>query len=92
MLPDLIRRRVIVHGRVQGVYFRGSLRERALAHGVEGWVCNRSDGTLEAVLEGPQEAVARMIGFCETGPRRADVQRVDVTVETPQGLSGFAVR
>ncbi len=83
---------MIVYGRVQGVFFRGSLRERADAHGVEGWVCNRSDGTLEAVLEGPREAVERVVRFCETGPPRADVQRVEVCDEAPQGVSGFAVR
>jgi len=92
MQPDLVRRRVIVHGRVQGVFFRGSLRERALAHGVQGWVCNRSDGALEAVLEGSREAVARVIRFCERGPSRADVQGIEVSAEAPQGLSGFAVR
>lgn len=87
-----IRRRVVVHGRVQGVWFRESTRERARAHGVSGWVANRPDGTVEAVLEGPPEAVDRVVRFCETGPPRARVERVEVTEEEPEGLSGFSVR
>jgi acylphosphatase len=91
MQPDVVRRRVIVQGRVQGVFFRGSVSERARAHGVDGWVCNRSDGRLEAVLEGPREAVERVVRFCRTGPPRADVQRVEVSDEVPEGMSGFSV-
>ena len=82
----------MVHGRVQGVFFRDSARERARAHGVVGWVCNRSDGAVEAVLEGPAEAVERVLRFLETGPPRAQVDRVDVSEESPEGLSGFQVR
>ena len=89
---ELVRRRVIVYGRVQGVWFRGSLSERARAHGVGGWVANRPDGNLEAVLEGPREDVERLIRFCKTGPPRADVQRVQVSEEVPEGVSGFSVR
>ena len=92
MEPDLIRRRVVVHGRVQGVFFRGSVHERARAHGVSGWVANRPDGTLEAVLEGSRAAVERMVRFCETGPPRARVERIEVSAEPPEGVSGFAVR
>ena len=90
--PDLVRRRVIVHGRVQGVWFRGSLSERARADGVGGWAANRADGTVEAVLEGPPEAVERVIRFCRTGPPRADVHRVAVSDEPPRGVSEFTVR
>ena len=92
MNGELIRRRVTAHGRVQGVFFRDSARERATAHGVSGWVCNRSDGAVEAVLEGPPEAVERVIRFFETGPASADVERLDVQDEEPEGLSGFKVR
>jgi acylphosphatase len=87
-----IRRRAVVHGRVQGVFFRDSTRERARAHGVAGWVCNRPDGALEAVLEGPREAVERVLRFLETGPPRARVAGVEVSEEEPLGLSGFEVR
>ena len=88
---DRIRRRAIVHGRVQGVFFRDSTRQRANAHGVAGWVSNRSDGAVEAVLEGPPEAVDRVLRFLETGPPNATVDRVDVSDEEPEGLTGFSV-
>lgn len=92
MEDERIRRRAVVHGRVQGVFFRDSARERARAHGVSGWVSNRSDGTVEAVLEGPAESVERILRFLETGPPRADVERVEVSEEPPEGLSEFSVR
>jgi len=92
MPADVIRRRVVIHGRVQGVFFRDSTRERASAHGVAGWVRNRSDGAVEAVLEGPREAVERVLRFVETGPPPAQVDAVDVSEEEPEGLSGFEIR
>jgi acylphosphatase len=87
-----IRRRAIVHGTVQGVFFRDSTRERANAHGVAGWVSNRSDGAVEAVLEGAPDAVQQVLRFLETGPPHASVDRVDISDEEPEGLSGFSVR
>jgi acylphosphatase len=87
-----IRRRAVVHGRVQGVFFRDSTRERANAHGVAGWVSNRSDGAVEAVLEGPPDKVDRVLRFLHTGPRQASVDHVDVSEEEPEGLTGFSVR
>jgi acylphosphatase len=92
MEAERIRRRAVVRGRVQGVFFRDSVRERAQAHGVAGWVCNRSDGAVEAVLEGPAEAVDRVLRFLEIGPQRAQVESVEVSEEPPEGLSGFQVR
>jgi acylphosphatase len=92
MASERIRRRVVVHGGVQGVFFRDSARERARAHDVDGWVRNRGDGAVEAVLEGPADAVQRVVRFFETGPSRADVENVEVTEEEPEGLSGFEVR
>jgi acylphosphatase len=89
---DNIRRHAIVHGNVQGVFFRDSTRERANAHGVAGWVSNRSDGAVEAVLEGPPAAVDRVLRFLETGPPHASVDHVDVSDEEPEGISGFSVR
>jgi acylphosphatase len=86
-----VRRHVVVHGRVQGVFFRDTARERARAHGVAGWVRNRSDGAVEAVFEGSPEAVERLVRFCETGPPRAWVDRVEVLEEEPDGLTGFRV-
>ncbi len=92
MPDDVIRRRVTAHGRVQGVFFRDSVRQRARAHGVSGWVCNRSDGAVEAVLEGPPDDVDRVVRFFETGPPDAKVESVDVRDEQPEGLTGFEVR
>ena len=87
----MIRRRVIVHGHVQGVFFRETVRRRADAAGVAGWVRNRADGSVEAAFEGAQDAVDRLIRFCEEGPRGAQVDWVDVASETPEGLTGFAI-
>jgi acylphosphatase len=92
MTDDVIRRRVIAQGRVQGVFFRDSARERARAHGVSGWVRNRDDGAVEAVLEGNREAVERVIRFFDTGPPHASVEHLQVEEEEPQGLDGFEVR
>jgi acylphosphatase len=88
----VIRRHVVVHGRVQGVFFRDSTRQRARQHGVAGWVRNNWDGTVEAVFEGEPEAVERLVEFCRRGPRGAEVERVGVADEEPEGLSGFDVR
>ena len=88
----MIRRRAVVHGNVQGVFFRDSARREAEKAGVAGWITNNSDGTVEAVFEGDEEAVEAMIRFCREGPGRADVERVEVTDEEPEGLEGFSIR
>jgi acylphosphatase len=87
-----VRRRVVVHGRVQGVFFRDTARRRAQQHGVAGWVRNNWDGTVEGVFEGDPEAVERLVAFCREGPRGAHVERVEVHDEPPEDLTGFAVR
>jgi acylphosphatase len=92
MQGNVIRRRVVVYGQVQGVLFRHSTRECAQAHGVSGWVRNRADGAVEAVLEGPVEAVDRVVRFCETGPAYARVDRIEASAQQPEGLTGFAIR
>ena len=88
---SVVRRRVMVHGRVQGVFFRDSLRERAQSRGVAGWVRNRPDGSVEAALEGEPDAVEGVLAFMRAGPRGAEVERVDVAEEEPEGLTGFDV-
>jgi acylphosphatase len=88
----VIRRRVVVHGYVQGVFFRDSVRRLARQRGVNGWVANRPDGTVEAVFEGEADAVERLVDFCRIGPRGAQVESVDVSDEDPEGLTGFTVR
>jgi acylphosphatase len=87
----VIRRRVVVHGRVQGVFFRDTVRRMAEQRGVAGWARNNPDGTFEAAFEGAPEAVERLVAFCREGPRGAHVERVDVFDEDPEGASGFAV-
>jgi acylphosphatase len=84
-----IRRRVIVDGHVQGVFFRDTTRRQATARDVAGWVRNNPDGTVEAVFEGEPDAVDAMVRFAHEGPRGAVVQRVDVIEEQAEGLSGF---
>jgi acylphosphatase len=91
-MSDVVRRRVVVHGYVQGVFFRDTTRREASRRGVAGWVSNRPDGAVEAVFEGPEDAVTAMVEFCEGGPRGADVDRVEVSDEEPEGLTGFDVR
>lgn len=86
-----IRRRVIVHGFVQGVFFRDTVRRRATSAGVAGWVRNNRDGTVEAVFEGEADAVERLVAFCREGPRGARVDRIEIFDEDPEGLAGFAV-
>jgi acylphosphatase len=81
----VVRRRVIVHGRVQGVGFRYSLTRAAQTQGVAGW----ADGTLEAVLEGEPEAVESLIRLSREGPRGAQVERVELFEEEPEGLTRF---
>ena len=88
----MIRRRVVVHGRVQGVFFRDSTQREADSAGVAGWVRNCGDGTVEAVFEGEDAAVERMLDFVRGGPGRADVDDVEVHHEEPEGLQRFAVR
>jgi acylphosphatase len=87
-----VRRRVSVHGRVQGVGFRFGVVRAAGTRGVNGWVRNCADGSVEAVLEGDASAVESVVRFCREGPRGAAVSRVDVREEEPEGLRGFDVR
>jgi acylphosphatase len=87
----VIRRRVVVHGFVQGVFFRDSTRRLAERHGIAGWARNNRDGTVEAVLEGEPEAVERLLAFMSEGPRGAEVERVETAEEEPEGLAGFQI-
>ena len=87
----MIRRRVVVHGLVQGVFFRDSVRRRALGSGVAGRVRNTREGNVEAIFEGEPEAVERLVSFCHEGPRGARVERVDVFDEIVEGMHGFVI-
>jgi acylphosphatase len=88
----MARRRVVVHGRVQGVFFRDTVRRLAAQRQVAGWARNVPDGTVEAVFEGDADAVERLVAFCHEGPRGAEVDRVEVFDEEPEGLVEFRVR
>ena len=87
-----MRKHVVVRGRVQGVFFRDSTRQRAHAAGVAGWVANRPDGTVEAVFEGDDDAVESLVAWMHDGPRGADVERVEVEDDAAEGLTRFEVR
>lgn len=87
-----VRRRVVVHGLVQGVFFRDSVRRRALTTDVSGWVRNTADGAVEGVFEGERVTVEALVEFCREGPRGARVDRIDVIDEIAEGVSGFSIR
>jgi acylphosphatase len=87
----LTRKRVVVNGRVQGVFFRDTTRRRAEAAAVAGWIRNTPEGAVEAVFEGEPAAVEELVEFCRRGPSRAEVTSVEVEEEQPEGLTGFEV-
>jgi acylphosphatase len=87
----VVRRRVTVHGRVQGVGFRFAVARAADARGVAGWVRNRADGSVEAVFEGEPDAVESLVRLCAEGPRGAEVTAVETEAEEPEGLLRFDV-
>jgi len=88
----VIRYRVLVSGRVQGVYFRDTCQRRAVEHGVSGWVRNLPDGRVEAVFEGPADGVHRLVEWARRGPELAIVTDVAVQAEPPVGLRTFLIR
>ena len=87
----MVRYRVLISGRVQGVFFRDTCRRLAEQHGVAGWVRNLPDGRVEAVFEGPPDSVDALVAWCEHGPSSADVRRVRVVEEHPRGETVFRV-
>ena len=91
-MAEEIRRRVVISGRVQGVWFRDSLRRRAERSGIAGWACNTAAGTVEAVFEGPPSMVEQLVAWCRLGPPDARVDHVEVVAEHREGLRGFEIR
>ena len=89
---DRCRRRVLISGLVQDVWFRATTAKQAARAGVDGWVRNLADGRVEAVLEGTADAVNEMIDFCSRGPEMARVDRIEVVEESPENLEGFQTR
>ncbi len=92
MTPERKCRRVVISGRVQGVWFRGWTIETARALGLDGWVRNRRDGTVEAVFEGAAAAVDEMLRACERGPPFASVLAVEVFDHAEAVQPGFTTR
>ncbi|MDP9491202.1 MAG: acylphosphatase [Actinomycetota bacterium] len=86
------RARVVVRGRVQGVFFRAETRDRARSLGLAGWVRNVPDGTVEAVFEGDGEKIESMLIWCRRGPTLAEVEDIEVAWEEPRGEQGFGAR
>ena len=89
---EVIRRRVVAHGRVQGVFFRDTCRRQAWTRRVSGWVTNREDGAVEAVFEGEPYAVQAMVDWARRGSAHATVIKLEVIDEEPRGELGFSVR
>lgn len=88
-----VRAHVIVSGRVQGVWYRGTTRDVATKLGLRGWVRNLPDGNVEAVFEGEKEIVDKMVRWCHEGPTHARVDRADVEWEEPTNeFSEFSIR
>jgi acylphosphatase len=81
--------RVTIRGRVQGVGYRAWVEHQALVHRLEGWVRNRTDGSVEALFSGPQDVVADMVAACRRGPPSA---RVDAVVEEPANSDALGLR
>ena len=90
--PERVRAHVFVTGTVQGVFYRANTRDAARGRGVDGWVRNLDDGRVEAVFEGPREAVEGMVAWCHDGSPAADVTDVSVEYDDPEGVAGFEVR
>lgn len=90
-MGDVTRARVLVSGRVQGVYFRESARAEALRLGLSGWVRNLADGRVEGAFEGDAASVAAAVAWCRSGPPRALVTGVEVITEDPEGRAGFEI-
>jgi acylphosphatase len=88
----MVRRRIVVSGTVQGVFFRDTCRRVAVANGVAGWVRNLADGRVEAVFEGASGPVQRLVDWARQGPQHATVAHIDIHDEQPEGLAGFAIR
>ena len=89
---DNLRAHVVIEGHVQGVFFRASTRDEAVALGVRGFVRNNPDGTVEALFEGAGAGVRAMLKWCESGPSGAHVANLDIDYEDFKGeFSDFRV-
>ncbi len=87
-----MRAHVRITGKVQGVWYRESTRKEAERHGLDGWVRNREDGSVEAFFDGPDEAVDRMLDWCHEGPPGAEVSAIEHLEDVEEHVRGFEVR
>jgi acylphosphatase len=87
-----VRKRLVISGRVQGVFFRDTCRRVAEEEKVSGWASNLSDGRVEVALEGDEDAVDRVVQWCREGTDWADVDSIEISDEEPEGASGFVIR
>jgi acylphosphatase len=88
----VVRYRVLIWGRVQGVFFRDTCRRMAERYGVNGWVRNLPDGSVEAIFEGPAGEASRLVEWSRHGPAAAAVEDIRVETEPPEGITGFQIR
>jgi len=88
-VANVVRRRIVVDGRVQGVFFRASAEREAARRGLTGFARNRGDGSVELAVEGPEDAVDQFVAWARVGPPRATVTSVEVNDEAPTGEPGF---
>ncbi|MWV38949.1 acylphosphatase [Natrialba sp. INN-245] len=91
-MTERTRAHVFVSGTVQGVFYRATTRDTARERGVDGWVKNLEDGRVEAVFEGPEDAVESMVEWCHDGSPKASVEDVEVEYGDPLGENGFEIR
>lgn len=91
MSGDRVRRRALVSGDVQGVFFRDGARRQAAAHGLAGSARNLPDGRVEVVLEGPESDIAAVIAWLHQGTPQSSVTSVDITEEPPEGVRDFRI-
>lgn len=90
---DQARGHLLIKGMVQGVYYRAFARDIASYHSLKGWVRNLPDGSVEAVVEGPRQAIEQFIGSCRSGPPGARVEHIDITWEDYSGnMADFQIR
>ncbi len=90
--PSMITRHLFIEGRVQGVFYRASMVAQATQLGLRGWVRNRRDGRVEALVQGPAEAVQALIDWAHHGPAQARVSAVQVSEAPAEALDGFSQR
>jgi acylphosphatase len=82
---------LLISGKVQGVFYRATAKEKALALNLNGWIKNTTDGNVEAVVSGDEAAVKAFVDWCRQGPDRAEVEHVSITPKPDDGLTGFQV-